>query len=98
MVLRSAAFLMTVMCLSAPAQAFVEDANAPEAAADSAGSAASEDKIICRGKREANTGSNMRGGRDCRKASEWKEREVAAKRELQRLQDKQQTHGQNLGR
>lgn len=98
MALRTATILIGLFGLATPAYALDDQPNAQQAVAEVQKPTEPEDKIICRSKREANTGSNMRGSRDCRKASEWKEREVAAKRELQRLQDKQQTHGQNLGR
>jgi hypothetical protein len=68
----------------------------PEEAAEKANTP--EDKIICRSAREASLGTHMRRGRDCRPASEWKEREIAAKRELQRLRDKAQSPGMALGR
>ena len=86
------------LAVAAPALASGGDTAAenPEAAAEKA--KVPEDKIICRSAREASLGTHMRRGRDCRPASEWKEREIAAKRELQRLRDKAQTPGLALGR
>ena len=57
-----------------------------------------EDKMVRKSKREHRTGSNMKPGRECRLASEWKVREAAAQRELTRMRDNSQTHGQALGR
>jgi hypothetical protein len=99
MLLRLSAFAIVVSSISVPAQAALEDAmSEPTAAVEAAKSGTPEDKMVCKSKREHRTGSNMKPGRECRKASEWKEREVAAQREMTRLRDKSQTHGQALGR
>ncbi|HXG81429.1 MAG TPA: hypothetical protein VNJ05_06485 [Sphingomicrobium sp.] len=84
--------------LTMPAYAAADEPKVDPIVVEATSSSLAEDKVICRSKREARTGSNMRPGKECRKASEWKEREIAAKRELQRLQDKQQTHGMGEGR
>ena len=99
MVLRLYAFALVVSAFAIPAQAAFDDAtSAPTAVVEAATSETPEDKMVCKSKREHRTGSNMKPGRECRKASEWKEREIAAQRELTRLRDKSQTHGQALGR
>src|SRR5512139_1635006 len=98
MFLRLSAIALVVSAFSIPAQAFDDAASEPTAAVEAAKSGIPEDKMVCKSKREHRTGSNMKPGRECRLASEWKEREIAAQRELTRLRDKSQTHGQALGR
>ena len=99
MVLRLSALALAVFSLSAPAlAAFEETSSSDQTVVEAAQSGVPEDKMVCKSKREHRTGSNMKPGRECRKASEWKEREIAAQRELTRLRDKSQTHGQALGR
>ena len=98
MVLRLSALALAVLSLSVPAQAAFEDTSSDQTVVEAAQSGVPEDKMVCKSKREHRTGSNMKPGRECRKASEWKEREIAAQRELTRLRDKSQTHGQALGR
>lgn len=99
MALRLSILALVVSSFSMPAQAAIDDATAePTAAVEAATSGTPEDKMVCKSKREHRTGSNLKPGRECRKASEWKEREVAAQREMTRIRDKSQTHGQSLGR
>lgn len=98
MVLRLSALALVVSTLSVPAQAALEGTSTDQPAIEAAKSGTVEDKMVCKSKREHRTGSNMKPGRECRLASEWKEREIAAQRELTRLRDKSQTHGQALGR
>ena len=99
MILRLSACALVLSTFSLPAQAAFDDATSePTAAVEAASSGTPEDKMVCKSKREHRTGSNMKPGRECRLASEWKAREVAAQRELTRLRDKSQTHGQALGR
>lgn len=98
MALRLFALALAASSLSMPAQAAFEGSTNDQPAIETAKSGTPEDKMVCKSKREHRTGSNMRPGRECRLASEWKAREVAAQRELTRLRDKSQTHGQALGR
>ena len=98
MVLRLTALALLVSTLSFPAQAAFEETSADQTVAEAGKSDIPEDKVVCKSKREHRTGSNMKPGRECRKQSEWKAREVAAQREMTRLRDKSQTHGQALGR
>ena len=93
----SALLIAGTIALGAPGMAYGGDTAAENPEAEAA-TKAPEDTIICRSAREASLGTHMRRGRDCRKASEWKEREIAAKRELQRLRDKTQSPGLGLGR
>jgi hypothetical protein len=98
MILRRSALALVASAISMPAQAAFDATSEPTAVVEAAKSGTTEDKMVCKSKREHRTGSNMKPGRECRKASEWKEREVAAQREMTRIRDKSQTHGQALGR
>jgi hypothetical protein len=99
MVLRMSAIALVLSSFSLPALAAFDEASSKAAAAvEGAKSGTPEDKMVCKSKREHRTGSNLRPGRECKKESEWKAREVAAQRELTRIRDKSQTHGQALGR
>ena len=98
MVLRRTALALLVSTLSFPAQAAFEETPADQTVAEAVKSDIPEDKMVCKSKREHRTGSNLKPGRECKKASEWKAREVAAQREMTRIRDKSQTHGQALGR
>ena len=97
MILGNAVVLAAAMGLATPALALVEDSSSDTAAATAAKADLPEEKLICK-KRNFNTGSHMRPKPECRTAADWKERETAAKRELQRLRDKHQTHGMGEGR
>ena len=98
MVLRLTALALLLSTLSFPAQAAFEETAADQKVAEAGKSDIPEDKMVCKSKREHRTGSNLKPGRECKKASEWKAREVAAQREMTRLRDKSQTHGQTSGR
>ncbi|QDP20193.1 hypothetical protein [Sphingomonas xanthus] len=89
---------LAIYALLASSPATAEPAAQGEAVTSEARSEDAGDKMVCKSKRDHRTGSNMRAGRECRTAAEWKERERAAQRELTRLRDKQQTPGNALGR
>ena len=91
-------FLLAAFVLAAPAYAIGDDTGSGQVVAEATSAGTAEDKMVCKGKRQPRTGSNMKPGRECRLESEWKEREVFAKRELQRLREKQQSPGLGLGR
>ena len=96
MLLRLSVLLIgAVIAMPASAGTKNPEAGAASVATEKPGA---EDKIICRSKRETRTGSHMRPGKECRTESDWKEREIAAQRELQRLRDRAQTPGLALGR
>lgn len=84
--------------MASASQASIEKSASDPTVVEATKSATADDKIICKGKRSFSTGSHMRPKKECRTESEWRERELAAKRELQRLQEKQQTHGMGEGR
>jgi hypothetical protein len=98
MIRHQAAMIIVALAVTAPAQAFIDETPSGQPAPSEATEAEPEDKIICRSRGEARTGSNLRPGRECRKASEWKEREIVAKRELQRFRDRYQSPGMGEGR